>query len=207
VFAPGYGWRYSNIGFLLLRQLIETLMRASLRTVLDRHIFIPLGLQHTFLADTLTDAHHLTPGYSSFFRSDNEVQDVRRLYHPWWVAHGVVVATAPELACIIDAIFTGRLLTAHSRAAMLEPVLVPYQHPCFQQPAYGLGVMLDPQSSYGLIAGHGGGGPGYSAGVLHLPDVDGHHITSVVLANRDQDDLGLGMAFKLATILGNALGA
>lgn len=206
VFAPGHGWRYSNIGFLLLRRLIENVMRTSLHTALHRQIFAPLGLQHTFVADTLDDAGRLTPGYSSFFRSDNELQDVRGLYHPGWVAHGVVVATAPELAQIIDALFTDRLLTVRSRAAMLEPVLVPHQHPLFQQPAYGLGVMIDPQSSYGIIAGHGGGGPGYSAGALHIPNVHGHRITSIVLGNRDQDDLGLRTAFALATILGNMLG-
>jgi D-alanyl-D-alanine carboxypeptidase len=121
------------------------------------------------------------------------------------VSHGVVISTAPELARLIDALFTGRLLGAERRAAMLEPVLVPHQHPLFQQPAYGLGVMIDPQSRYGVIVGHGGGGPGYSAGALHLPDVHGHRITSIALANRDQDDLGLSLAFQLAMVAADAL--
>ena len=56
------------------------------------------------------------------------------------------------------------------------------------------------------MAGHGGGGPGYSAGAIHVSTAHGHRITSVVLANRDQDDLGLGMAFKLVTILDDLLG-
>jgi D-alanyl-D-alanine carboxypeptidase len=205
VFTPGQGWGYSNLGFLLLRQVVEVVTGKSCGAAVRQQIVAPLGLQQTFVAQTLDDARQLTPGYSAFFSRDRRVQDVRSLYHPGWVAHGVVVATAPELATVIDALFSGHLLAAPGLAAMLEPVLVPYQHPFFQQPAYGLGVMIDPQSQYGLIAGHGGGGPGYSAGALHIPNVHGRRITSIVLANRDQDELGLRMAFTLAMMVADLL--
>jgi D-alanyl-D-alanine carboxypeptidase len=204
-FTPGQGWGYSNLGFLLLRQVVEVVTGNSFGTALHKQIIVPLGLQKTFVAHTLDDARHLTPGYSTLFQRDTLVQDVRSSYHPGWVAHGVVVSTAPELVCIIDSLFSGHLLTALSGAAMLEPVLVPYQHTFFQEPAYGLGVMIDPQSRYGLIAGHGGDGPGYSTGALHIPNVHGHRVTSIVLANRDQDDLGLRMAFTLAMTVADLL--
>lgn len=204
-FAPGQGWAYSNIGFLLLRQLIEAVTHTSLADALHQQIFAPLELQQTFVAQTLADAHQLTPGYSTFLSGDDTVEDVHALYHPGWVSHGVVISTAPELARMIDAIFSGTLLDAPSRAAMLEPVRVPVTHHFFQQPSYGLGLMIDPQSRYGLLAGHGGGGPGYTAGVIHLPDVRGHRVTSVVLTNRDQDDLSLRTAFTLALLLADTL--
>ena len=79
---------------------------------------------------------------------------------------------------------------------MLEPTLVPGDYAPFRQPAYGLGVMIDALSPYGLVAGHGGGGPGYSIGAFHFADVNGRSVTSVVLANRDQDDIGLQIAFS-----------
>jgi len=204
-FAPGQGWGYSNIGYLLLRRLIEEVTNTPLRTALHEQLFAPLGLQHTFVAHTLADAQQLTPGYSSFFSPDDSLEDIRPLYHPGWVSHGVVVGTAPELARVVDGIFTGQLLHAHSLAAMLEPVFVPGTHPLFRQPAYGLGLMIDPRARYGVIAGHGGGGPGYSAGALHVPDVHGRRITSVALANRDQPDLGLRTAFTMAMMLADTL--
>lgn len=204
-FAPGQGWGYSNIGFLMLRMLIEEVTSTSLRAALHERLFAPLDLQHTLVAQTLDDAPRLTPGYSAFFSSDGSLEDIRSLYHPGWVSHGVVIATAAELAQVIDAIFTGQLISPQSRAAMLEPVRVPVAHPLFRQPAYGLGLMIDPRSPHGLIAGHGGGGPGYSAGALHLPDVHGRSITSIALANRDQNDLGLHIAFTLATMLAEAV--
>lgn len=205
VFPPGEGWRYSNIGFLLLRLLIERHTQRSLHAVLHERIFVPLGLQHTFVAESLADASALTPGYSTELSSDGALIDIRPLYHPGWVSHGVVVSTALELARILDAVFAGRLLRASSRAAMFEAVPVPIEHPFFQQPAYGLGVMIDRQSRHGVIVGHGGGGPGYVAGALHLPNAHGRRITSVVLANRDHHDLALRTAFTLATTLADAL--
>jgi D-alanyl-D-alanine carboxypeptidase len=65
--------------------------------------------------------------------------------------------------------------------------------------------MIDPQSRYGVIAGHGGGGPGYSAAALHVPDVHGRCITSIALANRDQPDLSLRIAFTMVMMLADTL--
>ena len=206
IFPPGQGWRYSNIGFLLLRKLIEAVFHSSLSTAFYNQIFGPLDLQHTFVAQTLDDAQQLTPGYSSFFERDDSFEDVRSVYHPEWVSHGVVIATALELAQLFDSIFSGRLLSSEeSLVAMLEPVEAQVEHPLFQEPAYGLGLMIDRGSRFGILAGHGGGGPGYSAGALTIPDACGRRITSVALANSDQDDLGLQIAHSMATTLGDVL--
>jgi D-alanyl-D-alanine carboxypeptidase len=197
LFEPGEGWAYSNIGYLLLRQVIEWVLNTSLRKAFYEHFFIPLGL-NSFVAQNLADAHVLTPGYSALFSPDKSLHDVRALYHPGWVSHGVVIAAASDLASINDAIFSGQLLGPKSRAAMLEAIPVQVKHSLFQQPGYGLGVMIDTASRFGIMAGHGGGGPGYSAGFVHLPDVHGRRITAAALANCDQSDLGLQVAFELA---------
>lgn len=44
--------------------------------------------------------------------------------------------------------------------------------PGFVRPSYGLGVMADPEHPLGTVVGHGGGGPGYAAGVFALPRAD-----------------------------------
>jgi D-alanyl-D-alanine carboxypeptidase len=82
-------------------------------------------------------------------------------------------------------------------AAMLEAVPVPGAHPPFVHPGYGLGLMVDLGSPYGRVAGHAGGGPGYSTAAFHFPDVLGQRLTSVALVNRDQPDLGTEIAFTL----------
>lgn len=197
IFAPGEGWAYSNIGYLLLRRIVERATGLSFRQILTSLIFEPLDLRRAFVAETLADVTALTPAYSRFFSPDDLPRDVAPLYHPGWVSHGVVAATAPELAMFVDALFGGRLVPPHLLAEMLQGVEVPESHDWFTRATYGLGLMIDPASRFGLVAGHGGGGPGYSAGAFHFSDVAGHRVTSVALANRDQGDLGLEIAFSM----------
>jgi D-alanyl-D-alanine carboxypeptidase len=184
--------------------LIEQTAGLSLRAALQSSLFAPMGLRRTFVVETLEDASVLTPGYSEFFSTDGEPADIHTLYHPGWVSHGVVIATAGELARLFDALFAGVLLPEELLAAMLAPTLVPHPHDWFRQPAYGLGLMLDAQSHYGVSAGHGGGGPGYSAGALHCTDVGGHGVTAVALVNQDASDLGMRIACALVDTLAAA---
>lgn len=206
-FIPGQGWSYSNIGYLILRRLIERETNSSMRVALQELIFRPLSLQRTFVAETLENAQCLTPAYSKFFSPDDLLLDVTHLYHPGWVSHGVIVSTASELARIFEALFTNQLLSLALLSTMLDFVHVPGQHPLFTQQMYGLGLMIDPQSRYGQIAGHGGEGPGYSTAALHFSNVTGHRVTSVALVNREQHDLGMRIAFSLVDVLADFMGA
>lgn len=198
LFPPGEGWAYSNIGYLLVRRIIERLTGAPLREALADLIVDPLGLrQTTVVAASLADTHVLTPGYSSQLDADGDVHDISRRYHPGWVSHGVVIATALDLARMLDGVLAGDVLGPALPAAMLAPVDVPFPHPLFARPAYGLGLMIDRASPLGLVAGHGGGGPGYAAGALGVTAASGHRVTAVALANRDHGEIGLETAFAL----------
>ena len=106
---------------------------------------------------------------------------------------------------MIEAVFASGLLSTASLAAMLTPVIVPGEYAPFQEPAYGLGVMLDGRSSYGTVAGHGGGGPGYSIGAFHFENVWGRRVTSVALANGDAGDIGVELAFGLVNVFASGV--
>jgi D-alanyl-D-alanine carboxypeptidase len=200
-FPPGQGWAYSNIGFLIIRLVLERITGLSLRDLLHQRIFAPLGLRHTFVAETLTDASVLTPAYSAFFRPDGAFEDVSCIYHPGWVSHGVVISTAAELVRLIHALFSAELLPAESLAMMLTPHPVPGPQPGFHEAAYGLGVMVDRQSPYGVLSGHGGGGPGYSAAAFSFSHIAGQRVTTVALVNQDQPPQAMPIAFALAHAL------
>jgi D-alanyl-D-alanine carboxypeptidase len=200
-------WRYSNPGFLILKLLLQRISGASLQDALAAQLFMPIQLRDTFVAESLADAATLTPGYSRFFHPQEEPEDVTGRYHPGWVSHGVVISTARDTAHLFQALFAGDLLPPELRAAMAEPLVLPFTHPLFRQPAYGLGAMIDAASPYGLVIGHAGGGPGYATGALCFPQVAGHTITSVALANGDVPDLGLAIAHRLAADIAEALAA
>ncbi len=198
-FVPGEGWGYSNIGYLLLKLLLEQQTGHSFAALVDERVVAPLGLRYTLVAESLADARRLTPAFSAYFRDDGGLEDVAPRYHPGWVSHGVLISTAAELARIVDAIFDGRLVQPSSLSRMLAGVPVGGEHHLFRRPCYGLGLMIDPVSDFGTVAGHGGGGPGsgYSTGALCAPDLGGRRVVAVALANRDVPDLGLELAFRL----------
>jgi D-alanyl-D-alanine carboxypeptidase len=206
LFMPGHGWRYSNIGYLLLRLVLER--EVGLRfPPLVRHVVAgPLDMPGLRGIDALADAAALTPGYSTYLSGGETLENVVTRYHPGWVAHGLVSSTALDLARFLDGLLAGKLFfdTALVDEMLLEAP-VDERHPWMVKPAYGLGLMLDPASPYGTVAGHTGGGPGYATAAYHFPDVSGHKVTIVALVNRDGGDTGSEIVFTLANHLAKAL--
>ena len=198
-FPPGKGWAYSNIGYLVLRCILERVTGLSMQQLLSQVIFSPLSLQRTFASNTLSNAANLTPGYTKFWSGD--MQNMAQIYHPGWVAHGVVVSTAPELVKIIDALFLNKILNSSFVQQMLCPIHILGKYPLFEKLAYGLGLFIDLESPYGKVAGHTGEGPGYSAAAFSFPKLAGCRVTIVAIANQDKPDHGLVMVYRMAEVL------
>jgi D-alanyl-D-alanine carboxypeptidase len=181
-FEAGEGWAYSNPGYMLLKRVAEEVTRISYRALIADCIARPLGLRRTVVAESISDLAALAPGTSSALSPDGAQRDVRANYHPGWVSHGVVASTASELARFLDGLFGGELLSRDSLAQMTELVVVPEDQAASPEqelpsrrgnPSYGLGLMGDPASPWGLIVGHNGGGPCYSASAFHAFDLGG----------------------------------
>ena len=204
-YVPGQGWGYANVGYLLLRRIVEQTTGRSLALVLADELFQPLGLRQARLVEDLNDTSVLTPGYSRLLSGDGSLADVAPRYHPGWVSHGLVAATAAEVAVFLDRLLTGDVIGAALVGEMLQGVDVPATHPLFTRPTYGLGLMIDPESGYDLAAGHGGGGPGYAAGAFHFANVGGHRVTSVALVNGDERAWGEEIAFAVVDELAASL--
>ena len=196
-FAPGKGWAYSNIGYLLLKGILEKTTGLSIQKLLNQVIFSPLALKRTFVPTTLDDVD-VTPGYTTFFSGD--VQDMSRIYHPSWVAHSVVISTAPELAKIIDALFRSQILDLSLVEQMSHPIHKLGKYPLFEL-GYGLGLFVDTESLYGKVKGHTGEGPGYSVAAFYFPRLAGSSTAIAALVNRDKHDYGLALVYKIAHII------
>lgn len=100
-FEPGSKSSYSNIGYLLLRRIVESTTGKSFADVLLEELLIPLNLQDTFVPVTKEDLSVIAPGWSTYLTDDQNVVnvvDVRASYHPGWVAHGVIASTALDIA-------------------------------------------------------------------------------------------------------------
>jgi D-alanyl-D-alanine carboxypeptidase len=198
--SPGERFAYSNIGYLLVRLIIERVTGLSLQEALTEHLFAPLGLRGTAVVTSLTDAQLLASGWQPSWSNPSTLENVIPRYHPGWVSHGVVASTALEAARFLNALMAGEIVAREGVAAMCEAVRVPGDQPPFVAAGYGLGLMLDLASPYGLVAGHGGSGPGYSIAVFHFAALAGRPVTVAVLANRS-DGGAEPLAFTLAASL------
>ncbi len=181
-FAPGTGWAYSNPGYMLLKRVAELVTTQPFATLIAEEITGPLGLTRTFVPQAVADLASLAPAPSKVLSTSGEPLDTRLHYHPGWVSHGVVASTPSEIARFYHALFGGQLITAASLQEMTTLIRVPGAHKPWGEPSYGLGIMGDPASPVGLLWGHSGGGPGYSASAFHAPNLQGSAVTVSVMS-------------------------
>ncbi len=154
LFAPGQGWAYSNIGYLLLRMILDG--HGGLAS------FLPaLGFTKASVAEDLPDFSLAVPARSALI--GDGLHPVAGRYHPRWAAHRTMVTSVRELHR-----FWSNPPPVFTDPAHIVPVGAGPDG-TFVHPSYGLGVLADPHSVIGLIIGHGGSGPGYSAGAFTAP--------------------------------------
>jgi D-alanyl-D-alanine carboxypeptidase len=139
LFRAGTSWRYSNIGYLFVREMIEHAVDRDLGDALRVLLFEPLGIEDVFLATSREDMHRTLWGGE-------------RSYHPGWVYHGLLVGAPSAASSLLHRILFGDLLSAPTKAEMLIPRSVggPFPDRPAVAPGYGLGVMIDPVS----LGGH-----------------------------------------------------
>lgn len=184
LFEPGQEWRYSNIGYMIVRRLIETVCGKSFAEVISGEVCQSLGLSHTFVIQDRDDFKSLVPAYSFSISSDGLPVDVRPRYDPGWVATGVIASTAADLVLFYERLFSGGLFSYSLLDEMCSLVSTgtPPTQRCVA-PSYGLGLIADPKCPYGVLYGHNGAGPGYTSIALRVLPSAGQPMTVAVLSN------------------------
>lgn len=144
-YAPGGGWRYSNVGYLYVAQLIERISGLSLEQALLQRALLPLGISQVRLA-----------------RQRGDLPGAAARYDPAWVYHGLLIGPLQQAATFLDRLLAGELLPANLLDAMqnVHHLGGPIPGRPWQSPGYGLGVMQGPTADGLLLCGHTGGGPG-----------------------------------------------
>jgi CubicO group peptidase (beta-lactamase class C family) len=158
-FEPGKGWSYSNIGYLFVRQLIETTCNEPLGAALMRLVLRPLGIEGARISEVPDDLVGVFMGEAVS-------------YHPGWVYHGLMVGPLDQAALFLSRLLTGPLLPPGLLMQMqvghvLAVPIIPGRP--WSTPEYGLGLMVGTCAKGRRVTGHSGGGPGSVIAVYHSP--------------------------------------
>ncbi len=158
-YAPGARYAYSNIGYLFVRQLIETTMDNTIGSALRTLIFDPLGLCSVSLAVEPDDLDRTAWGNPD-------------RYHPGWVYHGLLIGSAADAVRFLDELMAGRILPPNLLDAMKTKHFHANGVPCrpWTEFGYGLGLMIGAVEGLGVAFGHSGVGPRDLSAVYHFPE-------------------------------------
>jgi CubicO group peptidase (beta-lactamase class C family) len=153
-YAPGEGWRYSNVGYLWVARIIERITDLSLEQALTQRVFAPLGLAPAHLAKNRSDLNGANMGSAS-------------TYDPGWVYHGLLVGPLDQAALCLDRLLSGDFLTQRLLQDMQAARALggPIAGRPWTSPGYALGLMQGAVSSGLVLSGHTGAGPGSTIAV------------------------------------------
>src|SRR5207237_1332310 len=97
LFEPGESWAYSNVGYMLLIDIIERVTGNTFARVLNDFVTTPLALERTFVLETTQDLMRCVPGFGPEVTPDGQIVDVRGRYHPSWCAPRLVASTPEDV--------------------------------------------------------------------------------------------------------------
>jgi D-alanyl-D-alanine carboxypeptidase len=179
LFAPGSEFRYSNINYVLLGEIIERRTGHGLADEMAQRVFAPLQLNRTALATTTSipgaHAHGYVIGSGTPVDTTTTADDLRS---GLGAGDGAVISTVDDVARFFAALLGGRLVPRAQLAQMLRPTPTPPLWGDIPTSGYGLGVTRF-RLPCGEAWGHGGGMDGYLTQVLS--DRSGRHVVVVAV--------------------------
>ncbi|MGW0635390.1 serine hydrolase domain-containing protein [Nocardia salmonicida] len=163
-FAPGTGWSYSNVGYVLLGMIIERVVDRPWNDEVRARILEPLGLRDThWPGDTAVLPAPHARGYQQF-EVDGPLIDVTELVDA--DASAGYLSTTADVGTFYRSLLGGTLLRPEELAQMR--ITVPVDGVAGQVwpgAGYGLGLFSVPLSCGGTYWMHNGGQTGFLTNV------------------------------------------
>ncbi len=192
-YAPGDGWRYSNVGYLFVVRLIERVTGRTLEAALTERVFAPLGLSRIRLAKTQADLEGVNMGSAP-------------TYDPGWVYHGLLVGPLEEAALCLDGLLAGHLLPNSLLQAMQTARVLggPIPGRPWTSPGYALGLMQGLVMGDLTLSGHTGTGPGSVVAVYRCVDGDDTASCAVFHEGANEGVAAVEVVERLSAVLGRS---
>jgi D-alanyl-D-alanine carboxypeptidase len=187
--APGAAFHYSDLGFMMLGQVVEEVTGKSYYEVLQQQVLNPLGLIWTRPANT-TRIPGLAVGY---VESDLETRLDRMAgpnmtngvlhFNPAIEYTGGGLANTPlGLALFYKQLLEGGLIQSESVALMTQPAI---PSPALgRNTHYGFGLLIVDRPGFGRYFSHSGWYPGHLTNVAYFRD---YGFSAAIQTNTDRN--------------------
>ncbi len=198
-FEPGEKFKYSNSGYILLTQIIETVSGQSYADYVQTRIFEPLGMSNTGYETPQTVIPHLAQGYLSIGSEIYLQASPFDMSLPQGA--GGLYSTAEDLSSwnqwLYGEAIDQSVLSEAARDSLLPPA-VKMEPEVSPDAFYGYGLVLDTHLARQRIH-HGGGISGFTSALAYYPK---EVLTVVVLSNLETAVSGRIAADLAAIALG-----
>ena len=177
-FQPGCRYEYSNTNYILLAEIIERVSGQSLNEFASEHIFIPLGMNHTFFnANQGEDFANRAIGY------DPKGEGFEApIYRSQLVGDGGVYTTLEDLIKWDQNFFNNQLGAGSAQLVERMKFIEPYCDGSVGSYAFAQTYTRLP---YGNSWSHGGGGGGYRTFYERFEE---DNISFIALSNADNSN-------------------
>ena len=183
--APGITYEYSNLGFALLGQIVESVTGRSLPEYTSSEIFAPLGMSSTVWEFDRAAAEELARGYAW---QDEAWVKVPLEHHGSFGAMGGLITSIEDFSSYValhlsawpprSSPDTGPLRRSSLRemqqpwrfAGVMPDFRWPDGRSCPSARAYGYGLRWQEDCAGRVMVGHSGGLPGFGSNWVMLPD-------------------------------------
>ncbi len=190
-FSVGAKWDYSNSNYVLLARIIEVVSGESWQNFLDRELFKRAGLKQTSFH---VDRNTVIRGHTmALDRALVPISDLAYYERGWAHGSGGLESTAADLARWNEALYGGKVLSAHALKLMTTAHVV-------AEPgmSYGYGIMISKDEvTKETIYYHPGGIPGYISMNMYFP---ARRMSAIALANYEGFDESAQLAKAFAAI-------
>ena len=183
-FNPRQDLMYSGTGFNLLASIIEKVSVQSYSDFLNQHIFKPLGMTHTSVANFPRKNKNPLGLSKGFMYSDSTktYQYADSFYHNWATyfsgvtGEGMIISTTVDLLKWDRALKECNILSPTTQAEMTTLQAMKKSFPPVK---FGFGIRVG-SNTIGNYVFHNGWYPGFSSMLIRYTDQD---VTIIVLSN------------------------
>lgn len=175
-FPPGEKHEYSNLGYVLLAEIVEKVSGQRLDVFLQERIFGPYGMKHTGFYDraAIFDMENYAPGMiwdasvCAYVRPESLPAYRSAGYLSGRYGPGRLTSTVDDLLIWDQVLYDSTLLSEESRALMFHPhVIIPDRVPRMH---YGYGFRIPPVDTLGQEVEHSGAWMGNYTHIKRYPE-------------------------------------